>query len=67
MDKEAKMLRRKRRMTYDPDASIKVKREPRFEPILEDETSEHKVARELISDIMRHYVKIQTGSKNFSI
>ena len=52
MDKEAKMLRRKRRMTYDPEASIKVKREPRFEPILEEESSEHKMARELVHHIL---------------
>jgi hypothetical protein len=48
MDNEAKMLRRNRRMTYNPDSIIKPKREPMFEPILEEESSEHRTARELV-------------------
>lgn len=63
MDNEAKMLRRNRRMTYDPDACIKVKREPMFEPILEEESSEHRMARDFICDIMRHCIKPKRAVK----
>jgi hypothetical protein len=58
------MLSRKRRMTFDSDYFMKEKKLPGFEPILEEESSEHKVAKELICSIICRY---QKTVKNISL